>query len=124
MLDTEEQVFLLQAGLDKPEGQNANLKLDSTSEMVEVKSEEKPGATVVPTLPARRKKESQMAGGLSAGKSVQELKMQVCSISLWPNFLIWQFRIVTEEVLQALQTALSVIFKIWKPLMTLCVIFG
>ncbi len=72
----------MQAGLDKPEGQNANLKLDFTSEMVEVKSEEKPGATVVPTLPARRRKERQMAGGLSAGKSVQELKMQVCSIHL------------------------------------------
>jgi hypothetical protein len=35
-----------------------------------------------------------MAGGFSAGKSVQELKMQVCSIHLWPNFLIWQFWIV------------------------------
>jgi hypothetical protein len=82
VLDTEEEVFLLQAGLDNPEGQNANLKLDFTSEMVEVKSEEKPGATVVPILPARHKKESQMAGGFSAGKSVQELKMQVCSIHL------------------------------------------
>jgi len=82
VLDNEEQIFLLQAGLDKPEGHNANLKLDFTSEMVEVKSEEKPRATVVPTLPARRKKESQMAGGLPAGKSVQELKMQVCSIHL------------------------------------------
>jgi hypothetical protein len=50
--------------------------------MVEVKSEEKPRATVVPTLPARRKKESQMASGLFAGKYVQELKMQVCSIHL------------------------------------------
>jgi hypothetical protein len=82
VLDIEEQVFLLQAGLDKPEGQNANLKLDFTSEMVEVKSEEKPAATVVPTLPAKRKKESQMAGGLYERKSVQELKMQVCSIHL------------------------------------------
>jgi hypothetical protein len=37
-----------------------------------------------------------MAGGLYERKSVQELKMQVCSIHLWPNFLIWQFWIVTE----------------------------